>query len=96
LSKKKINFRKIVANSLEMFFASLLGFLTADAIMGLTAPIEVFVAAALVPAFIQFAFTFCHEWGKAEPGDCSNSSVKNVASRIISLKPKFSNWVFFE
>jgi hypothetical protein len=98
---KKVNYKKILANSLEAFFATLAGLLSADALLNLSVPLEVLAVAAIVPAGIQFGLTFCHEWGKAEPETCEpeETKIKVNISKPSYFKcwcSKLSNWVFFE
>jgi hypothetical protein len=100
LGKKKINFKKILANSLEVFFTCIGGLLTADAFLNLSVPITIFLLAALVPAAVQSGLTFCHEWSKAEEENIGKNVVNSVSKAVgqfsYKLSSRLSNWVFFE
>lgn len=82
MSRKKINWSKIFANSLEMFFGSLTGALLVNS--QLPEPLS-FINVLLIaagPAAIQFGLTFAHEWGQEEGG----SADKNPASKKYKTK----------
>ncbi len=100
MPRRKIRLRKILANSLEAFFATLAGLFTADAFLNLPVPIEMFFIAALIPAGIQFGLTFCHEWGKAEEEACQPTVAKistNISrNAFVCWCANLSTWIFLD
>ena len=73
MKKKKINYLKILANAGEVFFVTLGGIATTNAIFKIDIPLEAFLVMASIPALIQAGINFCHEVGKAaEESDAPN------------------------
>jgi len=90
---RKINFRRILANSLEVFFVTIAGIATANALMDMNLKPETLVIAAVIPALLQFGICFTHEWGKAE--EEGNRKPKKIPDLNLKAKVSKINWKNF-
>ena len=92
LTKRKINYLKILANAGEVFFATFAGVATADALFKINIPYEQFLFIAAIPALLQAGINFCHELGESAR-ESEPAANPNAKTRIVSigLKRKLYN-----
>ena len=83
---RKINYRRIIANSLEVFFASTLGLMAGNSLFNVGISVDKIVMIALLPSMLQGLIIACHEWGTAE------ESKNSVHKSSVSMKTKFFTW----
>ena len=94
MTRKKINYTKILANSGVAFFTTLSGVLTADALLDLKIALPDILVIALIPAIIQFGLSFCKELGKMEEeqeGGGGRGSKRNSPTHVLSNTAQ-KNW----
>ena len=93
MTRKKINYTKILANSGVAFFTTLSGVLTADALLNLKIALPDFLVIAFIPAVIQFGLSFCKELGKVEEEQegGSRGGKRNSPTRVLSNTAQ-KNW----
>jgi hypothetical protein len=93
VTRKKINYTKILANSGVAFFTTLSGVLTADALLNLKIALPDFLVIAFIPAVIQFGLSFCKELGKMEEEQegGGRGSKRNSPTRVLSGTAQ-KNW----
>ena len=85
MSRKRVNWLKVGANTGVAFFSALGSTLTVDALCGHKIPIEMLLLASLMTGLIQAGLTLCREVAKVadkcEPGDGSEGNLTTKAQR---------------